>query len=67
MTKNEIKEIALNNGDLNMDNLKQISGLDEESIRDALVGTWHKYGTNGVNVVKTSARLHFEKYGHNNH
>tara|TARA_R110000744_G_scaffold121051_1_gene225433 strand:- start:380 stop:574 length:195 start_codon:yes stop_codon:yes gene_type:complete len=64
MTKNEIKEIALNNGDLDMDNLKAISGLDEESIRDALIGTWHQYG---VKVVKTAARQHFEKYGHNNY
>ena len=44
MNKAEIKEIALNNSDLTMDNLKAISGLDEESIRDALAGTWHEYG-----------------------
>ena len=51
MNKNEIKEIALNNGDLNMDNLKAISGLSEEAIRDALVDTWHQYGGK---VVKTA-------------
>jgi hypothetical protein len=57
MTKNEIKEIALNNGDLNMDNLMAISGLDEETIRYALVGTWHQYGnmTEGLTTKNLEA------------